>query len=483
MLILLIISGICVLVLAYLFINTRQQLLGKQAADQQQAQLWQADYAALQEKTRLQEARFEYQQNMLEDKAVSLREKQEQLERLNEEFVSVMSEQGRLIEQNKYLQIQLNSEKERLQQVHKEFGLQFENTAQQLLHQISGNFMEQNKTKMDDVLKPLSEKIDSFRNSLQQSLVEETSQRAALKTELGKLMELNQTLSKEANNLTNALKTDSKKQGNWGEMILERVLEVSGLEKGVHYTTQDAQRDEKGLLKKPDLVLYLPENRRLVIDSKVSLKAYEQYCSAENEEDRKHALKMHVQSVKNHVNELSEKSYHTLYDNSTDFVMLFIPIEPAYALAIMQPEEELYDYAFKRRIILVSVPSLLATVRIIENMWKLEKQNKNALEIVKQGSALYDKFVGFVDDLTAIGVQLNQSNKAYENALNKLSTGKGNLVGKAEKMRKLGLNSKKSLPKELLDLGSDEDTESLNLPPENEVFVSKPLNISETNQQ
>jgi DNA recombination protein RmuC len=450
----------------------------KQVAEQQQLQL-QADYAALQDKYRSQEARLEYQQSMLDEKAVALREKQDQHERLNEEFASLMSENGRLMEQNKYLQHQLIEEKERLQLVHKEFGVQFENTAQTLLQRISGNFMEQNKLKMDDVLKPLSEKIDSFRNSIQQSMVEETSQRAALKTELGRLLELNQTLSKEANNLTNALKADTKKQGNWGEVILERVLQVSGLEKGVHYFTQDAQRDETGQLRKPDLVLHLPEDRKLVIDSKVSLKAYEQYCSAENEDDRKYALKMHIQSVKNHVSELSAKAYHTLYNNTTDFVMLFIPIEPAYALAIMQQDEQLYEYAFKNRIILVSVPSLLATVRIIENMWRLEKQNKNAEEIVKQGSALYDKFVGFTDDLTNIGEQLKRSNTAYEQALNKLATGNGNLIGRAEKMRKLGLNNKKKLSADLENaaLAAEQPLlEELNSPA---VFISKPVDVPE----
>lgn len=479
MLIFTIISGIVAVILLVLLLRTRQQLTALRAADKQQIELLQANFTSLQEKYRGMEARQEYQQQMLDDKNALLKEKQDQLERLNEEFASIMSEQGRLMEQNKYLQIQLNGEKERLQQVHKEFSIQFENTAQQLLHRISGNFMEQNKTKIDDVLKPLSEKIDSFRSSIQQSMVAETSQRAALKTELERLLELNQTLSKEANNLTKALKADTKKQGNWGEMILERVLEASGLEKGVHYKTQDTQRDDAGQLRKPDLLLQLPEERQIIIDSKVSLKAYEEYCSAENEDDRKYALKMHIQSVKNHVNELSQKAYHRLYQNTTDFVLLFIPIEPAYALAVMQ-EEDLYDYAFRRKIILVSVPSLLATLRIIENMWRLDKQNKNAEEIVKQGSALYDKFVGFVEDLATVGEQLKRSSSAYEQAMNKLTAGHGNLVGRAEKMRKLGLNNKKELPKQVQQtLLPEEDEPALEIEPPAEenipgVFASRP---------
>jgi DNA recombination protein RmuC len=450
MLILLIISGVIILALGYLlFDGWRKQQL-RQAAGAEELAALQAGYAAQQERYHLLEVRQDYLQHTLDDREMLLKEKQRQLERINEEFSVLMSEQGRLLEQNKYLHQQLSGERERLQQVQQDFKIQFENIAQQLLQRISGTFMEQNKVKMDDMLKPLSEKIDNFRSSVQQSLVAETAQRTELKNELQRLLLLNQTLSKEANNLTNALKADTKKQGNWGEMILERVLEASGLEKGVHYFTQDAQRDETGQLRKPDLVLQLPENRQLVIDSKVSLKAYEQYCSAVNEEEKRYALKMHLQSVKNHVTELSAKAYHTLYNNTTDFVMLFIPIEPAYALAILQQEEDLYDFAFRKRIILVSVPSLLATLRVIDNMWRLDKQNKNAEEIVRQGSALYDKFVGFAEDMGLIGEHLKRSQNVYESAMNKLSSGSGNLVGRAERMRKLGLDNKKALPKDLV---------------------------------
>lgn len=438
MLILLIVTGIAALVLGYQYFTALQRNKQLQAVNGQQ-----------QERYNQLEARQEYLQSMLEDKQQLVKDKQQQLERINEEFASLMAEQGRLMEQNKYLQQQLNSEKDRLLLMHQDFKVQFENTAQQLLQRISGTFMQQNQVKMDDILKPLAEKIDNFRSSVQQSLVAETTQRAELKNELQRLLQLNQTLSKEANNLTNALKADTKKQGNWGEMILEKVLEASGLEKGIHYFTQDAQRDETGQLRMPDLVLQLPENRQLVIDSKVSLKAYEQYCSAVDETEKQQALKLHIQSIKNHISELSRKAYHTLYNNTTDFVMLFIPIEPAYALAIMQQEEDLYDFAFRKKIILVSVPSLLATLRIIDAMWRLDNQNKNAEEIVRQGSALYDKFVGFAEDMGLIGEHLKRSQNVYENAMNKLNTGNGNLVGRAERMRRLGLDNKKTLPRQL----------------------------------
>lgn len=433
----------------------------------------QLEQQTLKEQAGRQEAALLYLQRSLEDrreelddKRLEIQQQQQRLDSINHEFQELLAENSRLSEQQKYLQQQLITEKDRLQQVQQDFTVQFENIAQQLLQRISGTFMEQNQLKLDDMLKPLSDKIESFRSSVQQSLVAETTQRTELKAALQRLLELNQTLSREANNLTNALKSDTKRQGNWGEMILERVLEASGLEKGIHYRTQDVRRDSEGQLKRPDMLITLPEGRQLIIDSKVSLKAYEQYCSATDDAEKQQALRMHLTSVKNHVNELSSKAYHALYNNTTDFVLLFIPIEPAYALATMQQEEDLYDYAFRRRIILVSVPSLLATLRIIDAMWRLDNQNKNAEEIVRQGSALYDKFTGFVEDLRAIGVQLNRSQEVYENAINKLSTGNGNLIGRVERMRKLGLDTKKDLPKEFTDRAETTDNTAVQeLPP------------------
>ncbi|MBV8254625.1 MAG: DNA recombination protein RmuC [Chitinophaga sp.] len=435
MLVPLIAAGIVVLVLLYLLFAARNQ-----------QQILEARHQQLQDRAVQLEAQQLYFEKNITDKQAQLQDAQDQLERLNEEYALQKGDMGRLLEQNKYLQLQLSDERQRMIQQQNDARHEFESMAHQLLQRISGSFMEQNQSKLDDLLKPLSEKIDNFRSSVQQSLVAETTQRTELRSELQRLLLLNQTLSKEANNLTNALKADTKKQGNWGEIILEKVLEASGLEKGIHYFTQDSRYDEEGQLRRPDLVLHLPEDRRVVIDSKVSLKAYEQYCSAEDDFSRQQALKAHLQSVKNHVNELSAKAYHSLYNNTTDFVMLFIPIEPAYALAIMQPDEDLYDFAFRKRIILVSVPSLLATLRVIENMWKLDKQNRNAQEIVRQGGALYDKFVGFVSDLEAVGALMGRSRDAYEEAMKKLTSGNGNLVSRAERMRKLGVDSKKKLP-------------------------------------
>ncbi|WP_291908417.1 DNA recombination protein RmuC [Chitinophaga sp. CB10] len=445
----LIATVIVLLVLIYLLFTAKAR---QQQLESQQRQM--------QERAVQLESQQLYLDAALKDRERQLQDLQDQLERLNEEYALQKGDQGRLLEQNKYLQLQLTEERQRLIQQQEESRHQFENIANQLLHRISGNFMEQNQSKLDDLLKPLSEKIDNFRSSVQQSLVAETTQRTELRAELQRLLLLNQTLTKEANNLTNALKADTKKQGNWGEVILEKVLEASGLEKGIHYVTQDSRYDADGQLRRPDMVLHLPENRRVIIDSKVSLKAYEQYCSAEDDTARQQFLKQHLASVKNHVNELSAKAYQSLYNNTTDFVLLFIPVEPAYALAIMQPDEDLYDFAFRKRIILVSVPSLLATLKVIENMWKLEKQNRNAQEIVKQGGALYDKFVGFITDLEQVNNYLGKTRDAYDEAMKKLTTGGGNLVSRAEKMRKLGVDNKKKLP-EIYVQEAPEDNASL----------------------
>ncbi|MBV7528738.1 DNA recombination protein RmuC [Chitinophaga sp. sic0106] len=431
----LIATGIVLLVFIYLLF----------AAKSRQQQL-ESQHRQMQDRAVQLESQQLYLESALKDRQRQLQEAQDQLERLNEEYALQKGDQGRLLEQNKYLQLQLSEERQRLIQQQEDSRHQFENIANQLLHRISGNFMEQNQSKLDDLLKPLSDKIDTFRSSVQQSLVAETTQRTELRAELQRLLLLNQTLTKEANNLTNALKADTKKQGSWGEVILEKVLEASGLEKGIHYFTQDSRYDAEGQLRRPDMVLHLPEDRRVIIDSKVSLKAYEQYCSAEDDISRQQFLKQHLASVKNHVNELSAKAYQSLYNNTTDFVLLFIPVEPAYALAILQPEEDLYDFAFRKRIILVSVPSLLATLKVIENMWRLEKQNRNAQEIVRQGGALYDKFVGFVNDLDQVNNYLGKTRDAYDEAMKKLTSGSGNLVGRAEKMRKLGVDNKKKLP-------------------------------------
>src|SRR5690348_14224785 len=293
-------------------------------------------------------------------------------------------------EKNKFLEEKISTEKENTNQLQEKFKTAFENLANQILENKSEKFTRQNQVNLENLMQPLQERIREFEKKVDETYDKESKQRFTLEKEVQRLYELNQTLSKEANNLTNALKADTKKQGNWGEMILERILEASGLQKGLHYFLQESVREEDGKIKRPDVTIALPENKRIIVDSKVSLTAYERYCSAADNEERLVALKAHVQSVKNHIDELSGKDYEGLYQNSPDFVLLFIPVEPAFSAALMA-DNSLYEYAFRKRVILVSISTLLATLRIIDSMWRLEKQNKNAEEIVRQGAALYDK--------------------------------------------------------------------------------------------
>lgn len=366
----------------------------------------------------------------------------------NKKLTELTGEYKGETEKNKFLQEKLNTEKENTDQLQEKFKTAFENLANQILENKSEKFTRQNQTNLENLLQPLQERIREFEKKVDETYDKESKQRFTLEKEVQRLYELNQTLSKEANNLTNALKADTKKQGNWGEMILERILEASGLQKGLHYFLQESVREENGNIKRPDVTIALPENKRIIVDSKVSLTAYERYCSAADNEERLAALRAHVQSVKNHIDELSAKDYEGLYQNSPDFVLLFIPVEPAFSAALMA-DNSLYEYAFRKRVILVSISTLLATLRIIDSMWRLEKQNKNAEEIVRQGTALYDKFAGFVEDLKAIGKNLEQTRDAYESAMNKLSTGRGNLISRAGNMRRLGLDTKKELPPDL----------------------------------
>ena len=266
-------------------------------------------------------------------------------------------------------------------------------------------------------------------------------------------------MTEDANNLTRALKGDSKTQGNWGEFILESILEKSGLQKGVQYVTQQSHTNEDGSRQKPDVLIHLPEERHIIIDSKVSLKDYEAYCSADTDEERVIPLKRHIDSIKNHIKELSIKKYQTLYDlTSLDYVIMFIPIEPAYSLAA-QNELGIWNEAFDKNIVLTTPPILLATLRTIANIWKQNNQNKNAIEIAKQSGALYDKFVGFIDDLVKVGNQMDSAKNTYSEAMKKLSEGTGNIVRRIENIKKLGANASKQIPRNILDRAGVEEEE------------------------
>lgn len=349
------------------------------------------------------------------------------------------------------LKERLNEQKEEMQNLQERFKDEFENLANKILEEKSQKFTEQNKEKLDQLLKPLGEKMEEFKKKVEETHKEDIEGRSSLKQHLEHLKEMNQQMAQEAKDLTKALKGDSKTQGSWGEVILQRILEKSGLTKGREYEIQENHRSEDGRNLYPDVVVYLPDDKRLVIDSKVSLKAYEQFTSAEDEADRQEALKQHVSSLRSHVKGLSKKNYDQLYGGkSPDFVLMFVPIESAFGVAL-QHDASLYYDAFDKNIVIVSPSTLLATLATIDSVWKQEYQNKNAQKIAERGGKLYDKFVLFVESLEEIGMRIRQSQESYDQAMKRLKTGRGDLIGQADKLRKLGANNSKKLSSDLTE--------------------------------
>ena len=330
----------------------------------------------------------------------------------------------------------------------------FKVLADRILKANSEQFAKENKDSIKIILEPLQEKIKDFEKRVENNQKERISMHSSLKEQLLGLKELNQQMTKEATNLTKALKGDSKTQGNWGELVLERVLEKSGLEKDREYFVQQSFQIEDGSRVMPDVVLHLPDSKKMIIDSKVSLTDYERYVNA-SEEEQQQFLTAHVNSIKKHVDQLSSKNYHDLYDiESPDFVLMFIPIEPAFAIAI-NTDSTLYTRAFEKNIVIVTPSTLLATLRTIDTMWNNEKQQQNALEIARQAGGLYDKFEGLVQDLTGVGKKLDAAKSDYSQAMNKLVDGKGNLISRVEKLKKMGAKAKKSLPDSILKRSED----------------------------
>lgn len=342
------------------------------------------------------------------------------------------------------------------QNLQEKFSRDFENLANRIFEEKSRKFTEQNKSNLVDMLKPLGDRIIEFEKKIDQTHKDSIDKNAGLFNELKNLKELNLQMSEEARNLTRALRGDTKTQGAWGEFILESILEKTGLEKGREYLVQESFTTESGRRQQPDVILNLPDSRHIIIDSKVSLTAYDGYVNAETDEQRATSLKAHLQSIRQHMRILADKNYQKNYsDNGLDFVIMFIPLEPAYLLAI-QTERSLYEEAFDKRIVFVSPTLLLPSLQLIKTVWRQEYQNRHVLEIAKRAGDLYDKFVGFTDDLLTLGRHLDSSKKFYEESMKKLSVGNGNLVSKVENLKKLGAKADKAMDPKLLSRAEDQ---------------------------
>jgi DNA recombination protein RmuC len=342
-------------------------------------------------------------------------------------------------------QEKLTEQKADIEQTRTHFQKEFENVAEKLLKEKSREFTDVNKLSIDTILNPLKENIKAFEEKVDKVYNMEAAERNTLKGVITQLMDLNKLISTEASNLTRALKGDNKKQGNWGEVILEKVLERSGLVRDREYRIQTSLNQQDGSRMQPDVIIDLPDEKHLIIDSKVSLIAYERLVNCETEDERRLFSKAHIESIRGHVLGLSSKNYHDLYQvNSPDFVLLFVPIESSFSFAV-QLDADLFSDAWDKRVVIVSPSTLLATLRTIASIWKQERQNRNVLEIARLSGEMYDKFVGFVGDMEGIGKNIKQSQDSYEKALNKLTDGRGNLTITAEKIKKLGARANKQI--------------------------------------
>lgn len=358
--------------------------------------------------------------------------------------------------ENRNLAKRIDEQKLELEQTNAKLTAEFRNIANAILEEKSRSFTEHNRTSLDSILSPLKERIEEFKRQVEQTYEKESRDTLSLKDEVKRLSDLNSLMGEEAKNLTRALKGDTKTQGNWGEFILERILERSGLEKDREYRVQVSTKNVDGETIRPDVVVYLPENKHLIVDSKVSLTAYEALVNAETDEERERFRKEHIGSLRSHVKLLGDKNYQTAEMlNSPELVLMFVPIEASFGIAV-QADKELFNYAWDRKIVIVSPSTLLATLLTISSLWKQEKQTRNAIDIAQKGGALYDKFVGFAENLVEVGKHLDKSKESYKEAMSKLVEGKGNLVRSVEALKVLGAKTVKSIDQKLLDRAEPE---------------------------
>jgi len=411
---------------------------------------------------------FEELKKSLSEKEIELQvalEKENQLNELKQE--NKISNQS-IIELNsklasreadiENLNEKLKNQTKEVEELQNKFTEQFNNLANKILEEKTQKFTEQNKENLDTILKPLNEKLKDFEKKVEDTYIKNVKDRTDLQAEVKKLFELNTKISEDANNLTKALKGDVKKQGNWGEMILERILESSGLEKDREYKTQESFDREDGGRYQPDVIIYLPEDKHIVIDAKVSLVAYDNYVSAETPEEQDEFMKLHLKSIKAHIKELADKQYFKLEGlNTPEYVLMFIPIEASFSIAVKE-DSALFNEAWDNKIVIVSPSTLIATLMTISSIWKQENQTKNAIEIARQSGNLYDKFEGLMKDLLQLGKRIDDTHKLYKSSMNKLVDGTGNLISRVERLKDLGAKASKSLPQNLIDRAIENDS-------------------------
>lgn len=430
---------VSVLAVLWLIVKYMKQLMHNKLAEQEKALA--SSIAVLEKEKALAQMQLADVQNVYQQTLQQLSKETEKYQQLSSQYAVLQT-------QNTHLSERLDTQKKELTELQQHFTKEFENIANRILKQNSSDFTDVNVKHLTDIVNPLKDKISLFEKKVEDAYDKELRDKLSLREEVRKLTELNTRISEEATNLTKALKGDVKKQGNWGEIVLERVLERSGLRKGIEYTREEQIEGDVGQVYRPDVIVHLPDNKHIIVDLKVSLLAYENFVNA-NDDEKDAYLKAHIVSLRNHIKGLGEKCYQnspTL--NSPDFVLMFLPIEGSFSVAL-QSDNELYSFAWDRKIVVVSPTTLLATLRTIASIWKQENQTKNAQEIARLGGALYDKLVGCVEDLNKVKLNIDRASASHNDAMKKLQLGAGNVFVTAEKMKQLGAKTSKQLPEDL----------------------------------